>query len=269
VNATAQQITRNILNQFIAQGGSNSTPSATPIGATPTPTPAPTPTAVQSPGPAPTFRSAVWTGPAVGTTCPANRPASVQPGDVEIAMISTLNYTSGIDVTVAPPAGWTKIAGASCGDSGKDQQQAFFYHIAGASEPSSYTWPINGNPWPNACNAIIADYGNVNTSNPVEASGCLYAASGTTVTAPSIATLTANDRLLWIGTGFEDSYDASGWTTPSGFTQRAVGQSGGNLGSNFADRIFTPPGVTGAVSASISSGNPHIGSFLALVPAPQ
>jgi hypothetical protein len=181
-------------------------------------------------------------------------------------MISTLNYSAGIDTTVTAPAGWTKISSASCADSGKDQQQALFYHLAGSSEPGSYTWAITGNPYANACNAVIADYGGVNTANPVDAGGCQYSASGTNVTAPSITTQTANDRLLWIGTGFKGGYDTCCWTTPSSFTRRAIGQSQGNLGSNFADRIFASPGATGAATGTISSSNPSIGSFLALKP---
>ena len=167
-----------------------------------------------------------------------------------------------------PTGGWTKIAGASCSESGKDEQQAFFYHVAGTSEPASYTWSITGNPHSNACNAIIADYGNVNTANPVDAGGCQYTAASTTVTAPSITTITANDRLLWVGTGFKGGYGVSNWTTPTGFAQRAVGQSNGNLGSNFADRLFATPGLTGNATATISSSNPNMGAFVALAPAP-
>ena len=181
-------------------------------------------------------------------------------------MISTLNYSSGIDVTVAAPAGWTKIPSASCSDSGKDQQQTLFYHLVGSSEPTSYTWAITGNPYQNACNAIIADYGSVNTANPVDASGCHYSSSGTNVTAPSITTQNANDRLLWIGTGFKGGYDTCCWTTPSGFSRRSIGQSHGNLGSNFANRIVTSPGATGTANGTISSSNPNVGSFVALQP---
>jgi hypothetical protein len=269
--------------QIISSATPSPSPSGTPTSSpvptstptpNPTPTVAPTPTATlnptgtpsptPAPGAAPSFRSAAWSGPVSGSTCPASAPADALPGEVEIAMISTLSYTIGTDVTVAPPAGWTPIPGASCSSSGRDQQQAFFYHVVGASEPASYVWNVTGNPWPTACNAIIAAYANVDTANPVDASACLYAAGGTTVTAPSITTQFQNDRLLWVGTGFEWSFDAASWTTPAGFTQRAVGQSFGNLGSNFADRVLTSAGATGSASALISPADPNIGSFIAL-----
>ena len=127
------------------------------------------------------FKSAAVSGPPAGTTCPANLPAGVAQNDVVVAMISTINFTAGTDVTVTPPAGWIKIAGASCADSGKDQQQAVFYHLAGASEPSSYTWTTTRAA---ACNAIVADYGAVNLANPVDSSGCQLNSTGTAVTDP-------------------------------------------------------------------------------------
>src|SRR5205814_2116766 len=105
------------------------------------------------------FNKAVWSGPPTGNTCPANTPLAAA-GDIEVAMISTLNYTAGVNVSVTAPSGWTLIPAASCSDGGKDQQQNLFYHVVGNSEPASYTWTIN-NPWANACDAIIADYSNV------------------------------------------------------------------------------------------------------------
>ncbi len=136
-----------------------------------------------------------------GTSIPLAMPTSVnsiseqyQPNDVLVTQLAA--YTSGASLEApTPPAGstWTLIT--STGTS--TEQEWLFYHIAGSSEPSEYTWTFNTTV--EAAAGGIADYANVSTSNPIGGVGASFTPnSGTppqTITCPAL-NVSANQQFL-------------------------------------------------------------------------
>src|SRR5205085_12162405 len=52
--------------------------------------------------------------------------------------------TNGGSTTATPPAGWTLLDSGSAGSGGSRNTQLVYYHVAGASEPASWSWSLNG-----------------------------------------------------------------------------------------------------------------------------
>lgn len=86
-----------------------------------------------------------------------NKPSGVQEDDLLLAIIS-VSLSSG---TVTAPSGWTTVGNTT---SGSYYRLYVFRKVAGSSEPSSYTFTLNGYYW--GIEHIVA-YRGVDTSNPV------------------------------------------------------------------------------------------------------
>jgi hypothetical protein len=115
---------------------------------------------------------------------------SVQPNDVMVTQLAA--YTSGQPLQPpTPPAGstWTQIT--STGTS--TEQEWVFYHIAGSSEPSSYTWTFDTTVVGAA--GGIADYANASTANPVGAVNTTFAPNSNNTACPLI-NATVNEQAL-------------------------------------------------------------------------
>ena len=174
VNAGTQQITRNVLDQFI-NSGTVTTPTPTPV-----PTTTPVPTATPTPGPGGTIalRSV-----ATGSTSAASSlvtipvPAGVVANDVMIAQVTV---RGGAGTTLTAPAGWSLVRRDN--DSGGQIADGIYVHIVtAASEPASYTWNFSAG---NDAAGGIAAYSGVNTAAPIDVSGGQANASSTSMTAP-------------------------------------------------------------------------------------
>jgi hypothetical protein len=161
-----------------------------------------------------------------GTTS-INKPAGTVEGDLLIAMFG--DFASS---TFTPPAGWTAL-GSVYSAGGTNAQ--VFYKIAGASEPSSYTWTIPGADYPFAA---MLRYDSVDTSTPTAAIAGA-AASGTSKTIPGVTTANDNSRII--------AFAASCYPTgaPSGMTQRASWLNFGGLMHGAYDEEIASAGATG------------------------
>ena len=185
-------------------------------------------------------------------TIPA--PASAQPGDVELA---------GVDVRgnpmIAAPSGWTLVRSDA---SGNIMRQSVYWHLVGASEPSSYTWSWG---FQAGASGGIQAYGGVDPGNPVNASGGQTASSSATVTAPTITTTVTGAMLV----GFFGTSAASTATPPAGMTERLDDRAtaGTYLASTEgADQQLGAAGATGARSAVASYAVTNVGQLVALTP---
>jgi hypothetical protein len=132
------------------------TPTATPVLPTPTPTPTTTGTPVRTPTPTstptPTATPAsgiafVAAGPLTDsataiTAVTVALPNGVQAGDALITQIILHDGTAS-DVPT-PPSGWILIRHDSA-NSSSIETSWLYYHVAGGSEPASYTWTIASN----------------------------------------------------------------------------------------------------------------------------
>lgn len=148
---------------------------------------------------------------ATGTTgVTLNLPTGVVANDVLVVFITTFEA-----LTPTPPSGWTLLYN---NPAGTYSEQWCYYRVAGASEPSSYSWSYGGTD--EIVGSMSAWY-NVDTTTPIDA----YLASddttaGTTQVADAITIIT-NGALLLAAAGFNN--DTTGGTTtstpPSGMTE--------------------------------------------------
>lgn len=181
-----------------------------------------------------------------------NEPTGVAQGDV---MLATVTVTG----TGAPsaPSGWTVVKSTS----GTALRQATYYKVAGASEPSSYSWSWSSS---RAASGGIIDYSGVNQTAPVDATASASGASGN-AEAASITTSAANDRVLAIA-----SFAASTTVTADATTTERYDSSSSSTTGEAADFAQATAGATSAKTATpAASGSAWIAATVALRDASQ
>ena len=163
--------------------------------------------------------------------------------------------------SVSAPSGWTLIRGD---DDGGEVRQWLFYKVAGASEPASYTFTSTSSDAREVA-AVIAAYGGVNTSAPIDAHGGQFGSSAA-MTAPSITTSTSDTLLL----AFFGQREKASIAPPPGMVERwelnAVIPS-----VEAADQIRGPSGATGTRTATSSKSREWVAQLVALrmLPVPS
>lgn len=202
-----------------------------------------------------TFRASTSAASTPITAIVLAKPAGLTTNDVLLAAVIVHGTP-----TITPPTGWTLIRSDV---NGTDLKQAVYWHLAGGSEPSTYTFsfsvPVS------ATVAGIAAYSGVNTTTPIDVSAGQANASSSSITAPSVTTTVANTMIVGI---FGLDNDAT-FTPPSGMTERwdvdVQGTSDG--GSEAADVAKATAGATGTKVATASASAVSIGQLVALRPA--
>lgn len=185
--------------------GPTSVPTATPL---PSNTPVPTATPLPTTAPAQiTFRSSLpGTNGAGSRTLVLNKPNGTVNGDVMVAHVA-VNTAS---TAITAPSGWTLIRSNQTSGSLK---MSTFYRVAGASEPTSYTWTFGASQ---PASGGISVFSGVNKTSPVLTSSGKYNDSTATVSFSQVNTTVANTMVLAV-------VSVSGNTTvsaPSGLTER-------------------------------------------------
>ena len=204
-------------------------------------------------GPAITLRGASFNANATATTLSIAAPAGARAGDVEVMAIAARGAPR-----FTAPSGWTLVRQDS---NGFTMTQAMFTHVVGANEPASYTWTLSSAQ--SAAGGMIA-YGGVRTVSPVDVAGGQANASATSVTAPSIVTSKAGERLV----GFYGTGVATTLTAPAGMAERGDVASAGTYRVTLegADANRAVPGSTGATVAKAVNAAASVGQVLALAP---
>jgi Right handed beta helix region/Protein of unknown function (DUF1565) len=231
------------------------TPTSTPTSATPTPTPAtPTPTP-QPGGETISLRAAASanndTG---GSALTIGLPAGTQSGDVMIALVVV--RTAGNTITA--PAGWKLVLRQG---SAASISTASYVHVAGSSEPASYTWSFET---AGQASGGIASYTGVDTTTPVDAAHAQYNRLSSNVDNSGVTTTTANDMLVY----------AVGVTTattvnvPAGFSQQWQTTSSSSTTSEMSQQSYSEIGDTGPIHGTHNGGDSsNITHLIALKPA--
>jgi hypothetical protein len=88
-----------------------------------------------------------------------DRPASVAAGNLLLANIA---INGGSPANVTAPSGWTQVLR---NDNDTNVSLISYYKVAGASEPSNYTWTIDTQT---RAEGGITQYSGVDTSNPID-----------------------------------------------------------------------------------------------------
>lgn len=155
-------------------------------------------------------------------------------------------------LTSAPtsaPSGWTKLAENI--NSGILDYCAVYYKMAGASEPSTYTWT-----WASAdsCSGQITTWrGSFDTADPIDSfSNTAYTISNTTVRAASFTVASDSSPVIFFGAAYTGPTQST-YTPPSGFTERLdTGAGVSYFYLETADNILSS-GSTGVLDATLSN----------------
>ncbi len=179
-------------------------------------------------------------------------PAGVANSDVLVAI---LEIDADPATVTAPSGGWTMALDVPTanGQGGRFHVQVWS-KVAGATEPSSYTFSVPGSPW---VDIGVLDYAYVNTVSPIDAIAGRDAGTTAAPTTSSITTGQANEMVV---AAFID-YNTISFTAGSSMTQRY------NFDSNTAqDAVQAVRGSTGTKTASGSSSGPTAALIMALRP---
>lgn len=188
-----------------------------------------------------------------------NVPAGTAAGHVMVAVI-TIRTGNSVDNAITAPAGWTLVHAAY--DQGSPGvRTGVYWRLAGASEPSSYTWTFASANEP--CGSILT-YSGVHTTSPVHAQAADVQGTGsTTRTTPTINITVPG---CWVVSWFADR-SGSTWTGPD------VERSEVRVPATSASQVVcdsaaeVPTGTTSrTATASVSTSVAECG-IIALAPA--
>jgi len=146
------------------------------------------------------YRSASSASNGTATSLTIKVPKGVESGDVMVAAVA---HRDSADWT--RPDGWTRIRG--------DGNTGLYYKVAGADEPSSYTWTLNQK---RSAVGIIVAYSGVDTTNPIEGSSGQFGDVDDQITAPSLKTTIDHTRVI----GFYRTNKDTTISKPAAMTER-------------------------------------------------
>jgi hypothetical protein len=203
------------------------------------------------------FRAAATnqTAPGGATSMSLNVPTGTASGDVMVAVIDSASTTA-----PATPGGWIKDTASSA--SYGSGSLTVFTHVAGSSEPASYSFTLGGTF---EASGEVGTYVGVNNTTPIQSSGIATGNSKTAI-APSVTTTSSNVPVV---TALAyNAGSAATVTNPGATTQRGTALSLGTfIGTVVVEFVQTSAGATPSQSFGISSKVPYGAAEIALNPA--
>ena len=240
--------------QFLPAGGGTFTDSGTTACHPPAPPPPPG---------APTVRS-VGTGTSNGpaTTLTVPKPNGTTEGDLLVAFAANMN---GASRNMTAPAGWTAVPNTEVFN-GTGVRTHSWYHVAGASEPSSYVFTETGGSAYDMSGGIAAITG-ASPSAPINASAAQSngTTASTSVNAPSVTTTVGNSLLLYGGA----CNVSITFTPPVSMIERWDLASTGTyrVTTELASQPLPAAGATGIKTAIASGACFSAGASIAIAPS--
>lgn len=198
------------------------------------------------------FRSLSASAGATVSTITQNKPTGVVSGDVMLAWI----YVDTNGTISAAPSGWTQLDSQASATTGQTYNMYVYYKVAGASEPTSYSWTASS---PQYCEIALVAFSGVDTTTPIDAHGIRDAGSTASLVTPTITTSAANDCLVallvcWNGNGGASAQNS--YTLPtngafSGNDEWLEYKLNASTGSN-GNQTFTCSTAGGSVAALVA-----------------
>jgi hypothetical protein len=143
--------------------------------------------------------------------------------------------------------------------------QALYVHVAGGSEPASYTWTFGSSQ---TALGTIAAFSGVDTNSPIVTHSGLATSSSSAITAPSLTLGIPDTRLV----GFFGIVGKTTISPAAGMTERieSVSPAGAaaKMTVELADQANPASGPTGSRTATGGKAAHNIGQLIALRPAP-
>lgn len=165
------------------------------------------------------------------TSLSVAKPSGTQEGDIMIAMV----VKKDANLPNSVPSGWTLI-----GNSGPANCYMFLYYkVAGASEPSSYSWGFTQS---SICRILCVSYrGGFNTSDPIDTYTMpLYTSVDWTLRcAYPITPTSVGENLIYFAAHYYPLSDPQVFSQPSGFVERYDGYNTvSEYHCSFGDRYY-------------------------------
>ena len=190
---------------------------------------------------APVIASTSHTNSGDSTSFTITKPSGTSDGDLLIAFISAQNA-----YTVTNPSGWTQLYQLNT-TVGKDATTVVCYKVAGASEPSNYTWTKSlAEKWTGG----IARVTGFDSSNIIDASGSNSGTDDPSPDCPSITTVTDDAlvfcfaRITHLGVTGASSPKTDQWT-----------EIQNNVSSYVGSYTQATAGATGTVTVTFTGGD--------------
>ena len=188
-------------------------------------------------------------------TCIVNKPAGTVSGDVLVA--SWASRADITDVAMVLPSGWVKAAYLDA----DTPTIKVAYKVCGGSEPATYTFDAGSTV---AHSVAISRYAGVDNSTPMDATATTNSGtSGTTMTAPSITTVTTNAMLVCCFANAVVSSTAI--TDPSDMDERNAVTS--QCRNTMSDALQAAAGASGTKIATQGATARWVAATVALRPA--
>jgi len=202
-----------------------------------------------------TFSVAVTSADA--TSIIVNKPTGTIEGDLLVAIMST----DGGALTLGAPDGWTAITN----NIGTTHTSRSWYKIAGASEPTSYTFTVS------ASESIVCGILRISghdSSNPIDVSGTATGTSNAP-TSPDVTTTVADTLVLrYFGADDDDMTQDSGYPSAhTGVYVRGSLESWGETSSGVAYTTQASAGATGTAAFSITAAEEWSAVTIAIAPS--
>jgi len=202
-----------------------------------------------------------------GTSAQINKPTGTAQDDFMIALlVSTIASDTDGSTMSSAPSGWTNeydyIQSATSG-----QHVYIYWKVAGASEPSSYTWT-----WTSSCGwvAQITTFRGVDTTSPIHVEGTVNQESSSSPMSPSITT-TVDNCMIWLYDMCDDDDVPASGGAPSGTTwidQTEIASPGDGIGISTAYFVQASAGATGNKDWTLDAIEENSGQQYALKPVP-
>ena len=164
---------------------------------------------------------------------------------------------------MTPPAGWTTVPNGDYSEGNNTRIHAW-YHVAGSSEPSSYTFTLTGGSGQDTAGGIL-DITGASTSAPINASlGQVNGTSSTLVQAPSVTTTVPNALFIYAGL-----VNTSATFTPPGLMAEQWDRSTSGtyrVSIESATQVVTSAGATGARTAVLSTSGKSVALSISITP---
>jgi hypothetical protein len=180
-----------------------------------------------------------------------DKPASTAEGDILFALLCW--YAASPPSIDSVPSGWNLLALQS-GSGGADRW-ALYYKVAGASEPSSYTWSFSASAKVRiVCSCYTA--GDFNPSDPIDVvSNTLYQISDAIVRAAAMTVANANSPLVFWASIYSTA--TKSFTEPSSpgtwVEDDDTWNTTPDFGNEICSQIWPGSGDTGAMDATCSA----------------
>lgn len=185
-----------------------------------------------------------------------NKPTGTTEGDLLVAIMGT----DGDGETLGTPGGWTAITG----NIGINHTSRSWYKIAGASEPSSYTFTVSSSE--SIVCGILRISGH-DPSNPIDLSGTATGSSNAP-TCPDVTTTVADTLVLrYFGADDDDITQDSGYPSlHTGVYVRGSLELFGETSSGVAYTTQASLGATGTAAFSMTASEDWSAVTIAVIP---